>query len=154
MSQVITWIISGLSLVVAVIALIISWRTQKRQVEIEEAREQDRLTEKNKANLTAKFTKEESSRSRTSRIYRKCYLVVENKGLSEARNIKLVLDNKPVMEHPGILKTQDEVKEVGPKSNFHYELAVTGGPKVPSKVEITWEDDSGEPGEYSTTLTL
>jgi hypothetical protein len=147
-------IVSIVAVIISGIAVYISWRTQKRLVDIEDARELDRLAEKKKAYLTAKFTKEESSRSRTSRIYRKCYLEVENKGLSEARNIKLVLDNKPVMEHSGILQTQSEVKQVGSESGFRYELAVTGGPKVPSKVEISWEDDSGEPGEYSTMLTL
>ena len=42
------------------------------------------IAEKNKANLTARITKEEISRSGTSRIYRKHFLVIENKGLAEA----------------------------------------------------------------------
>lgn len=158
----------SMSLIISIIAAVISaiaigvsiWthnrnhKLQNRIVALEEAREKDRLAEKNKANLIAEITKEELRRSGTSRIYRKCYLQIENKGLSEARNIDLVLDNKSVMEHPGILKTQSEVKQVGSESSFRYELSVTGGQNIPSRVEITWEDDSDELGKYSTTLTL
>lgn len=147
-------IVSIIAVIISGIAVYISWRTQNRLVDIEDAREKDRLAEKQKANLTAIIKMEELRRSGTSRIIRKCYLVVENKGLNEARNIKIVLDDTPLMEHPGILNTQSEIKQVGPESSFRYELAVTGGSNVPSRAEITWEDDSGEPGKYSTTLTL
>lgn len=142
----------------AVVFSFIAWfksrKMEKKLLEIEEAREEDRLAEKQKANLTAEIITKESPRSGSIKIDRKCYLQIENKGLGEARNIKLVLDNKPVMEHPGISKPQSEVKRVGPESKFRHELAVTGGPNVPSYVEITWEDDSGELGFYGTTLTL
>ena len=154
-------IISIIAAVISAIAIVVSiWthnrnhKLQARIVALEEAREKDRLAEKNKANLTAEITTKESPRSGSIRIDRKCYLKIENKGLSEARKIELVLDDKAVMEHPAILKTQSEIKQVGPESSFRYELAVTGSPNVPSHAEMTWEDDSAEPGEYSTTLTL
>lgn len=162
MSRVITWIISGLSLVVAIIAICVSIWTHKRShklqariVALEEAREKDRLAEKQKANLTAHITKEEISRTRTSRIYTKYYLVIENKGLSEARNVELLLAGKPVLEHSAIQNSQkDEIRHIGAQSSIKYEFSNGFMRELPLKTEITWEDDSGEPGKYSTTLTL
>jgi len=154
-------IISIIAAVISAIAIGVSiWthnrnhKLQARIVALEEAKEKDRLTEKKKACLTAKITKEEGQNSGLITTYRRYYLHIENKGLSEARNVKIVLDDKPVMEHPGIRKTQSEVKQIGPESPFRYEFEEGFMRNLPLKVEITWEDDSGEHGQYSTTLTL
>jgi hypothetical protein len=147
-------IVSIFAVIISGIAVYISWRTQKRLVDIEDAREQDRLAEKNKANLIAKITKEELRRSSTSRIHWKYHLVVENKGLSEARNVQLLLADKTILEHPAVQNPREEVKHVGPQSSFKYEFSSGFMRDLPLKTKITWEDDSGELGEYSTMLTL
>jgi len=113
------------------------------------------LAEKKKANLTAHITKEKMSRTRTSRIYTKYYLVVKNNGLSEARNVKLLLADKPVLEHSAVQNSQkDEIKHIGAQSSIKYEFSNGFMRELPLKTEIAWEDDSGKPGKYSTTLTL
>lgn len=154
-------IISIFAAVISAIAIGVSiWthnrnhKLQARIVALEEAREKDRLAEKKKANLTAKITKEELRRSSTSRIYWQYHLVVENKGLSEARDIEIILAGKPILEHPAIPQGTDEITRVGPNSSIQYLLAPSMGNYPPFDIEITWEDDSGEVGEYSTTLTL
>ena len=154
-------IISIIAAVISVIAIVVSiWthsrshKLQARIVALEEAREKDRLAEKNKANLTAKITKELIRRSSTSRPYYQHYLVVENGGLCGARNIKIILAGKPILEHPAVLQSTDEITQVGPNSHIQYLLALSAGNFPPFNIEITWEDDSGEPGKYHTTLTI
>ncbi len=145
-------IISIIAAVISAIAIGVSiWthnrnhKLQARIVALEEAREKDRLAEKNKANLAAQIAQNRDGRP---------VLRILNNGFAEARNIKVVLDNKPVLEHDGIFKNQKEICQVGPQSSFQYLQFLCDQLDPPNEVKITWEDDSGEPGEYSTTLTL
>jgi hypothetical protein len=147
-------IISATAVGVSVWTHIRSHKLQKRIVALEEARERDRLTDKRKAYLVAKIVKEELARSGDSRIFRTYHLVVENKGLAEARNIVLLLADTPVLKNSAVINSQTEVKQIGPQSSFRYEFEKGFMKNLPLKVDITWEDDSGEPGKYSTTLTL
>ena len=73
---------------------------------------------------------------------------------SEARDIDVVLDGNPVLEHPAVPRGQPEVRQVGCLSGFNYLLAPPFKNPFPRVAEITWSDDSGEPGSYRTTLTL
>ncbi len=113
--------------------------------QIELLREHDRITQSQKANLSAKLQKD----GRNS--YR---LVIENLGQGTARNVKATLDDKPILEHPAIASNQQEVTLIGPHSKISYTAAITFGCSPPFKFRATWEDDSGEPGEYETTLTF
>lgn len=143
-------LLSITAIIVSILAFRKSLKTQNRLVDIEEAREKDRLAEKNKANLTAKITKEELRRSSTSRIHWQYHLVVENKGLSEARDIRIWLDGKQVSDHPAFVKDQEEIFIVGPQSQFKYHIVKP----FPSGIAIAWSDDSGEVSSYRSSLTL
>lgn len=161
MSAAVAITISILSLLLSAIAIVVSiWthdrshKLQKRIVCLEEEREKDRQIEKGKAYLTAKIEKEELSRSGTSRIYRKYFLVIENKGLSEARNIELLLKDRAVPGNPLLQNVQQEVNHTGPQSSFRYEFSTGFMRELPLPVGIGWQDDSGESGKYQTTLTL
>lgn len=145
-------IVSILAVVISGIAVYISRRTQNRLVDIEDAREKDRLTEKQKANLTARISREPLTRG--TRSATQYFLYIENSGSSEARDIKINLDGKPLLAHSSILENTEEVTQVGPNSYFRYLLVLSSKGRSPSNIEVTWEDDSGEPGKYSTTLTL
>jgi len=147
-------LLSVIAIIVSILAFRKSLKTQNRLVDIEEVREKDRLAEKNKANLTAKIIKEALPRSGSIKIDTNYYLQIENKGSSEARDVKVVLDGKPLLEHPTILKNIEEITQVGPNTDFRYLLVLSMQGRPPSNIEIEWEDDSGEPGNYSTTLTL
>ncbi len=161
MSAAVAITISILSLLLSASAIVFSiWthdrshKLQKRIVCLEEEREKDRQIEKRKAYLTAKIEKEELSRSGTSRIYRKYFLVIENKGLSEARNIELLLKDRAVPGNPLLQNVQQEVNHIGPQSSFRYEFSNGFMRELPLPVGIGWQDDSGESGKYQTTLTL
>ena len=81
-------------------------------------------------------------------------LDIKNNGESEARNIKTMIDDKPLIEHPVIPQNIKEITLVGPHSFIRYSMAVTMGNTGPFDIKISWEDDSGEPGFYRTILTL
>ncbi len=154
-------IISIIAAVISAIAIGVSiWthnrnhKLQARIVALEEAREKDRLAEKKKANLTANIEKEVLISRNGRKQTNQHFLYIENSGNSEARNIKVNLDGKPLLEHSTILKNTEEITQVGPNSDFRYLLVLSMQGRPPSSIEITWEDDSGEPGKYSTTLTL
>lgn len=127
-------------------------KLQARIVALEEAREKDRLAEKQKANLTARITKEELRRSSTSRIHWQYNLVVENTGLGQARSIDLRLDGMTVHEHPCVVKPVKEASFLGPRSSFHYPLDFSSNAR-PSRVDIIWRDDSDGEGVYRSPLT-
>ena len=154
-------IISMIAVVISAIAIGVSiWthnrnhKLQARIVALEEAREKDRLAEKNKANLTAKITKEELRRSSTHRISWQYHLVVENKGLGQARSIDLRLDGMTVHEHHCVVKPVEEKGFLGPSSSFRYLLAFSSNAPHPSRVDITWRDDSDDEGVYRSPLTV
>ncbi len=53
-----------------------------------------------------------------------------------------------------IVSNQQEITLIGPNSEISYIAAIALDCSPPFKFKATWEDDSGEPGEYETTLTL
>ncbi|MCR3884872.1 MAG: hypothetical protein NUK54_10935, partial [Methanothrix sp.] len=119
-------------------ALAISWKTQKRQLEIEEKRESDRLNEMRKANLVAKLV----TRSEKSGDY---LLRIENRGSAEARDVRISLDGLPIQNHPvipggltaknvremvggqspKIQHTSKETYQIGPESYIQFIMAIT-----------------------------
>ena len=135
--------ISSISVFVAAAAMFTSWKTQKRQVEIEEIREKDRQKEMRKANLVARLVDDDG----------RDLLVIENKGPAEAREIVVSLNDKPLSEYEGFVGGQHEIHKVGPYSSFHYLMVLTMGMDISFKIAIAWTDDSGETGIYQTTLT-
>ena len=123
---------------------------QKRITQIEEAREQNRVIQSRKANLKAELRE----------VKRNSYrLVIENSGQGTARNVKATLDGKPISEHPAILfdkETKEDALIIGPHSGISYIMCITKDPGTspPFEFKVAWEDDSGEPGKYETTLTF
>lgn len=144
------WISAG-SLVVAIIALIVSVlsnrkanATQERLVEIEEQREKDRQAQRLSAQLRAELRKKGNS-------YR---LVIINQGDAEARNVRVMMDGKPLSEH-NVAVSNDRLPDVvGANAEVSCLLAITQGNAPPFDIEIKWDDDSGNDKEYRTTLTF
>jgi len=112
------------------------------------------LAEKKKAYLTAKIIKEVLPRSGSIKIDTNYYLQIKNRGLSEARDIRIWLDGEQVSDHPAFVEGQKERFVVGPQSDFQYHLAITSARPRPSGIVIAWADDSGEVGSYRNALTF
>ena len=159
MSQVAAWV-SAIAAVVSIGAAI--WATlkgakahrdslsiQAKLVAIEQSREDDRLAEQRNATLRAELVGEHNGRG--SKSYR---LRITNHGRAEARNVDVTMDGKPIMEHRAVPRNLSEIRQVGPGAYFQYVLALSFSCSPPFEIEITWQDDSGTPGRFRTTLSF
>ncbi len=111
-------VISVGSIVVAIIALTISCKTQKQLLKIENRRERDRLYEKKKAYLRACGVKEMHEHGSCF------YIHIENISMAEARNLEIFYDEegKRLWDHPALIRgaVKKEMKLIGPKSSIRY----------------------------------
>ena len=147
-------VVSAVSVVVAVISLRKSSKTQRRFLEIEESRERDRVVSTKRANLVAEMVKEPADLGdRDGGIFTNSYLRIENKGQAEGRAIEVLLDGVCAFEHPVMLKGQHRVNSIGPLSSFRYTITPSISSPPPEKITLSWTDDSGTPGRYESTLT-
>jgi hypothetical protein len=64
-----------------------------------------------------------------------------------------MLDGTSVFEIKHVLTDKEEII-IGPKNSCGWPLAICRGFRPPWDVIVTWADESGEPGEYKTTLTF
>lgn len=155
MCQIIEWfrdsaIVSIVQALLAVAALVVSiyairksHRTERRMLEIEEAREKDRLQQANRAFVKAYVEKGQRT-----------FLVLENSGESEAREIELKLDGQPVLQHPVVIKSQPEHRQLSPKSSVKYIVEPIWGNSINCEIEINWMDNTGEKGNNNNTVTF
>jgi len=155
MGDMAAWVGVGVSvaaLTVSIIALCLSLRAQReatsaqqRIVEIEEQREEDRLSLVKRAELRAELRKSDTYA---------CRLYIVNSGSAEARNVNVVLDGQSLAEHSvgGHGKTLGPL--IGPESETSCILTTHAGCAPPFEIHITWEDDSEQLREYRSTLTL
>ncbi len=116
---------------------------QSKLARIEEQREADRLTRALQAALRAKLLPDRNGSHR---------LCVSNRGQSEARDIRIIVDGRPLGEHLAFHSGMriPEVMEPGSEISCH---VATFDSNPPFEIEILWEDDSGVPGRYRATLT-
>ncbi|MGI9250587.1 MAG: hypothetical protein ACR2PR_05265 [Pseudohongiellaceae bacterium] len=142
----------AISIIVAILALVSSLCTgqrqvklQKRVVGIEKSREQARITELLKANIRAELKK----------VDNRWRLILKNTGRCAARNLTIILDDKPLLQHVALkYSTHKEVHEIGPESDISYAMDIRRVCEPPFDFKATWDDDSDIKGSYNTTLTL
>jgi hypothetical protein len=151
-----SWWISILSapvsLIVSVIALILSLRAQReanavqrKLVEIEEKREQERQLGLRQASLQPEIR---ASGIGFHRLY------IANHGAAEARNVRVSLDGKPLEQHRVAVRGSPIPSLVGPGNEVSCLLAISHECPPPFQCEIRWDDDSGQGRFYRTTLTF
>jgi hypothetical protein len=154
--------ISGLALLVSVVALVFSRRAdakshqnavratelQEQMVKIEQRRDEERLVQRQRASLSIKL----NPLWRNERV-RAWQLVLNNNGSVEARNIRVSLDGRSIDDIDWIVK-QKPLKEMtlgaGAPCNWH--IGSNWRPP-PWHAIVEWDDESGQPGRYQTTLT-
>jgi hypothetical protein len=138
-AAVVTAVLSVVALAVAIWSWRKSHRVQKRLLEIEQARETERLMHSRAARLTAKLIKEWTS------DYPRYSLEIRNHGPAEAKEICVSLDGGPIVDHA----------ELGPESSVRHLLTVTKDETGKThKLQVTWSDDSGQPGIFRTTFAI
>ncbi|HOD82971.1 MAG TPA: hypothetical protein PKG77_16245 [Phycisphaerae bacterium] len=161
-----TDIIAIASACVAALALAQSWSASRKAAEAtREANDlikqqvalQDRLTQIEQSREHAKLI--QSLRATIRAVLRKTdrgswRLFVLNTGQGTARNVTLMLDGKPLLEHDAVPRGEQEARTIGPDSDVSYCMAISSGCHPPFELEATWDDDSGQQGTYGTTLTF
>jgi len=129
---------------------------QARLVDVESAREKDRLRTTRAAALVASVVRQTEHWTavhvRPARV--DYFLRIANEGQAEARNIVVRFDGRPPAEHPLTVKGEPEVTRLGPGADARYFLAVTTNSPRLLEVELAWEDDSGEPGRWASEVKL
>ena len=143
--QLFSMIIAGGSLVVSGVSLVLSYRNQRRIVQIEEQREHDRQLSALKASLRPELRKTSSG---------SCRLYLVNSGMAAARNVSVELDGKPLCDHPAAVQGSEMPSLVGPNSEVSCALALTFGCNPPFEIEVRWDDDAGAGHVYRGALTF
>ena len=159
----ITLTVSVLALIVSAASAIATWRTNSRQIKhqerlvnLETAREQDRQRLAQSAEVWAFIDRGEQPYLQwTVKTY---WLVIRNDGMALARNVRVLLDEKPFIEHVLVQDVEEEITTIGSGSEHRYSLAVTRRSDPQSErvvhVLIQWDDDSGEPHRWESKLQI
>jgi hypothetical protein len=81
-------------------------------------------------------------------------MVVRNEGMAIARNIRVLLDGRPALEHSLIPRGETESNTLGSGADFRYVLAVSFQSARVVDVVIEWDDDSGRAGKWESQLKV
>ena len=158
----ITLTVSFLALLVSAASAIATWRTNSRQsqyqerlVTLETAREQDRQRLARSAEVRASIDRgKQHFRERMIGSSPQYWLVIRNDGMALARNVRILLDRKPILEHPLVPDGEEEITTIGPGTEHRYNLAVSVQSVRIVDVLIQWDDDSGEPRRWESKLKI
>jgi hypothetical protein len=138
-------------LAVAVVSLTSGRRTtiraheiQARLLALESAREEARVAASRRADLTARVSQRGSS----------CNLIIRNSGPSAATDVRVLLDDGPLLDHEVVSAGQSEITELGPGVEISYLLAVAMGDPDAITVSIAWRDASDIEGRWRSQLRV
>lgn len=138
--------------VIAIIAIVISifaLRREHLRFKIDRRREKDRVRDSKTATLQAVLKHESHPVGHKNKLHTSIYLVIKNTGQAAARNIDVELDGRPWLEHKAMPEGgMTEHPTLGPGA----EIKLILYRKPPNHIALTWNDDSGEPGKYDSTL--
>ena len=151
--------VSLLALILSAVSTIQTWRTnslqikhQKRLVNLETAREQDRQRLAQSAEVWASIDRDD--RPFMNGTIKRYWLVIRNDGRVLARNVRVLLDGKPFIEHALIPDGEEEITTIGSGIEHRYNLAVSKKSERVAHVLIQWDDDSGEPRRWESKLQI
>jgi hypothetical protein len=144
-------VIAILALMVSIGAALLAWsvshrqgRLQARMLELEEARERDRLAEGTRAAVTLRMDRERT----TGRL---CVL---NNGPAAARNIRVTLDGKPIHQNALIHEGQEVIDVLGPEAHAEFVVVTWDGMPISFRGEVTWDNPGGNPGAWQSRLSF
>jgi hypothetical protein len=122
----------------------------RQQLDILNYQEQERRREMGKAELTAEFM-ERSQRT----IPFEYLLRILNKGKTKARDIRILIDDKPAHEYfafLGTLKDEDIPRTLERGVPWVHNMAFAIDRERKFKIRLDWSDNSGEPGSFEQLL--
>jgi hypothetical protein len=117
---------------------------QKRMLALENAREAERVKQARSAHVTASVLWRRQER----------LLRIRNEGSATARNVRVLLDENPILEHGLITGGDEEVTVLGPGAEVAFILAIAQGDPGVVHVRIEWSDDSGDGRLWESQLKV
>ena len=158
----ITLTVSLLALLVSAASAVATWRTnshqsqlQERLVNLETDREQDRQRLAQSAEVRASIDRDKQDfRERMIGRSPEYWLVIRNDGMALARNVRVLLDGKSLIEHTLVRGGKEETTNIGSGTEHRYTLAVSLNSASFMDVLIQWDDDSGEPKRWESRLKI
>lgn len=135
--------ISFAALAVAIVVGKRERRTAAHLLEIEKAREVDRVADRGAAQLTARV---ESSEPRGPGSGRRFHIALANKGQSQASDIEIFFDETPVQESSVWIRGSPPPPRVlAPGGQVDLAITITMGmrDRLPETIVCRWLDDAG-----------
>ena len=137
----VTFGLSAVAILLSLMSYLGGKGINKRLLEIEEKRDAKDVSESKTASIRA--SKGGTKREPT--------IVIQNTGSGTARNIQLKFDGQAMADHPiYFMSTAPEV--LGPDSATELRFVASDQTPAPRIIRICWSDDTGEHGEYESTL--
>jgi len=122
-------------------------KIQMRIVRLEEQTRQQADMDAKKASLVGTL-------ERSSQFGSLCDLVVSNQGAAPARNLRIKLGGKPIDVRGSAAQSPSDCADViGPGAQIRCLLQQSPSVRRPLPCELSWDDESGIPGTWKTTLT-
>jgi len=90
--------------------------------------------ERSKANLKYRLTKDTTG-------YGYQALIITNDGPSEARDIEVTLDRRPLNKCPFPVLPNGKIGSLSPNTDFQYSLFAGVGVPLPTEITLHWSDD-------------
>ena len=133
------FIVSVVALAVSIWAILTSRRANKRSqkaqarlLALEESRERDRVLHGRQARVRASMERGNGGWE----------VIIVNDADAAARNLELIMDDKPLFEHPALgRKGLSPPALIGAQGSISYPLATTGSCKPPFRLKIRWEEN-------------
>jgi hypothetical protein len=136
--------ISVIALGASIWTTVTTKRHDSRLLQLEHAREADRVRETKSAKLIASMTR--SAHSGRLRII--------NRGQAAARNVRVAVDGVSLDAHKLLRGLEHPVAVIGAGSTVEALLMTFDGMQGQYQLELVWDDESGQPGRWTSTVTL
>ena len=140
------------SFFISLVAIGVSAFSWWKSYGLERARERDRKREAGKALLVARLEAVPRPPDNKQTDYS---IRISNSGRADARNVRCTVDGLPIAEAPGIVDGQRVIRSIPPGGTFPIKIGGIGhmwhrakemNDDAQAIIELTWEDQSGEPG--------
>lgn len=162
------WITAVAAIAALVVAMIIAWRQiqiqneqteiAKKQAEIASQQlnilnyqEQERRIENSSAKLRAEFIERFSPKN----IIFRYALRIKNEGKTTAREIQIIIDDRPAHEYFAFLhglNEEDLPRKLEQNELWEHDMAFAAGQEPKFNIKIKWSDDSGLPRLFEQRL--
>jgi hypothetical protein len=153
-------VIAVVAALVAIAALWLAARTNRKQihlqeqqnrlqadlVRIEQVRERDRVVAGSQAKLQGQLFAGISGGMTA-------HLRVTNLGAATARNIRITIDETPILRHSAF-RRDPLPGAIAPGAPVNFRMVAFDGMETRYRVAIDWDDESGHAGHWNSTVSI